>query len=357
MTFQTPRFAMLADLAKQTSSEGRRELLRKVTEALDPSVPLAKEEIAQFDGLLAEAASAYSNEIRAQIARMIAISLSPFSLTAERFALDTIEVARPILEHCDSLSEDTLLKVVNQKSQDHMMAVTRRRRVSEAVSQALVERGDDQVVTSLLTNQRAEIAPATYGRVAKRAETSLVLQAPLVRRSGVPIELLNDLYLRVEADLRREIISKFESIAPADLEAAFSRTRQRVSSHYTLPDDFETAKRRIDGMARRGDLAPPVLVTLMREGPMSRTAFKLGFARLTDVEYELIEKVIEGQDWDTMALLCRAAQFNRALFVSLAVGLSQSARDGAERFGDLYQGVPVEAAQRAIRFWKVRNAA
>ena len=45
MTFHTPRFAMLADLAKQTSSEGRRELLRKVTEALDPSVPLAEDEL------------------------------------------------------------------------------------------------------------------------------------------------------------------------------------------------------------------------------------------------------------------------------------------------------------------------
>lgn len=348
---------MLADLAKQTTSEGRRELLRKVTEALGPSVPLEEEELLQFDSILADAASAYSEEIRAQLADMIASSLSPFSQTAERFALDIIAVARPVLEHCDALSEEALLNVVSQKSQDHLLAVTRRKTISESISQALVERGDDQVVSALLTNDRAEIAPATYGIVAKRAETSQTLQAPLVRRSGVPIELLNDLYLRVEADLRREIVRKFESIAPAELEAAFARTRREVSHRYTLPEDFEAAKRRIDGMARKGGLAPPVLVNLMREGPMSRTAFKLAFARLIDVDYELIERVIEGGDWDTMALLCRGAQFNRALFVSLAVGLGDQAMDGAEDFGNLYESVPVEAAQRAIRFWKVRAAA
>ena len=35
---------------------------------------------------------------------------------------------------------------------------------------------------------------STYEVVAKRAETSTLLQAPFVRRQGVPMDLLNDLY-------------------------------------------------------------------------------------------------------------------------------------------------------------------
>jgi uncharacterized protein (DUF2336 family) len=359
MSLQTPRFAMLADLAKETSSEGRRELLRKVTEAFDPATPLAGDEIAQFDDVLATVAADYSKQVRGQIARLIASSLSSFSHSAQRFAMDDIEVARPVLEHSEALTDDTLLKVVGQKSQDHMMAVTRRRRISEAVSHALVERGDDAVVTSLLTNQKAEIGSEAYGMVAKRAETSPALQAPLVRRSGVPIELLNDLYMKVEADLRREIIGKFESVPPAELEAAFQRSRVRVSNLYKQPDDFDAARRRIDDMQRNRTLTPPALVAIMREGLPGRTAFKIAFARLTDVEYEVIERAVEGQDLDTVALLCRGSQFDRALYVSLAVGLDRSDRamDGAQEFGKLYESVPVQAAQRAIRFWKVRAAA
>jgi uncharacterized protein (DUF2336 family) len=350
---------MLADLAKETTSEGRRELLRKVTEALDPAAPLVPDEVAAFDDVLAAVASDYSTQVRAQIARLIASSLSPFSRSAQRFAMDDIEVARPILEHSEVLTEDTLLRVVNQKSQDHMMAVTRRRRISEAVSHALVERGDDAVVTSLLTNQRAEIGTEAYGMVAKRAETSPALQAPLVRRSGVPIELLNDLYMKVEADLRREIVGKFESVPPEELEAAFRRSRTRLSSRYSQPEDFEISKRRIDDLQRRKALAPSTLVSLMREGPAARTAFKIAFARLADVDFDLIERVVEGQDMDTVALLCRGSNFDRALFVSLAVGLDRGDRalDGADEFGKLYESVPIQAAQRAIRFWKVRAAA
>jgi uncharacterized protein (DUF2336 family) len=359
MSNPTPRFAMLANLAKETTSEGRRELLRKVTEAFDPATPLAEDEINQFDDILATVAADYSKQVRAQIARLIASSLSPFSRSAQRFAMDDIEVARPILEHSEALTDDTLLKVVGQKSQDHMMAVTRRRRISEAVSHALVERGDDAVVTSLLTNAKAEIGSEAYGMVAKRAETSPTLQGPLVRRAGVPIELLNDLYMKVETDLRREIIGKFESVPPAELEAAFQRSRVRVSNLYKQPDDFELAKRRVDELQRKGTLVPPVLVSLMREGVSARTAFKIAFARLTDVAFDLIERVMEGQDMDTVALLCRGSQFDRALYISLAVGLDRSDRamDGAQEFGKLYESVPVLAAQRAIRFWKVRAAA
>jgi hypothetical protein len=106
-------------------------------------------------------------------------------------------------------------------------------------------------------------------------------------------------------------------------------------------------------------LTPPALVNLMREGPASRTAFKLAFARLADVDYELIERVVEGPDLDTAALLCRGSQFDRALFMALAVGLSRSERalGGTEEFGTLYESVPVQAAQRALRFWRVRAAA
>jgi uncharacterized protein (DUF2336 family) len=353
------RFSLLADLAKETTSEGRRELLRKVTETLDPSTPLGGAEAAQFDEILATVASDYSRQVRTQIARLVASSLSPFSRSAQRFAMDEIEVARPVLERSEALSDAALLQVVNEKSQDHMMAVTRRRRISEAVSQALVERGDDAVVSSLLTNEKAEIGLQAYDLVAKRAETSPVLRAPLVRRSGVPLELLNELYLKVEADLRREIVGKFESVPPEELEAAFQRSRTRISGRYGHPEDFDQAKQRVDALARKGGLVPPALMTLLREGPAARTAFKIALARLCDVPFDLVERVVEAQDLDTLALLCRGANFDRALFVSLGVALDGGDRalDGVDAFAKLYTSVPLQAAQRALRFWKVRAAA
>ena len=92
---------MLAELSKETSSEGRRELLRKVTEALDPANHTSSEsELAEFDHLLAAVAADYSTQVRGQIARLVAGTAAPFSLVAQRFAMDDqIEVARPVLEN------------------------------------------------------------------------------------------------------------------------------------------------------------------------------------------------------------------------------------------------------------------
>ena len=66
---------------------------------------------------------------------------------------------------------------------------------------------------------------------------------------------------------------------------------------------------------------------------------------------------MEANDLDTLALLCRGARIDRGLFTSLAIVLDRSAEGlaGVEKFGEIYDSVPVEAAQRAIRFWKVRN--
>lgn len=353
---------MLAELSSQTTSEGRRELLRKVTEALDPAGTASSQaDMAQFDEILATVAEDYSVQVRSQIARLVASGAAPFSHTAQRFAMDDIEVARPILEKSASLSEATLLQVIGQKSQDHMLAVTKRHAISPVISHALVEKGDDMVVSSLLRNGNAEIAPKTYDAVARRAETSVALQAPLVERHGVPLEHLNMLYTKVEARLRKEIVAKFDSVSAEELEKAFARSRERVSRVYKqMPDDFDDSSLRIDLLERHGGgLKPPALISLLREGNGARTAFKIAFARLTEVDFDLIERVVENFDLDTAALLCRGSNFDRALFVSLAIGLDRPDRAmaGAEEFGKLYESVPVQAAQRALRFWKVRHAA
>jgi uncharacterized protein (DUF2336 family) len=272
--------------------------------------------------------------------------------------MDEIEVAAPVLKHSDALSEDVLLRVVAEKSQAHMMAVTQRSAVSPRVSHALVERGGDDVVSSLLRNEGAAIADQTYDKVMERADTSPLLQESLVRRKSVPLDLLNELYLKTEAGLRQEIIAKFGQVEPAELEKAFERSRFRLTNRYRqLPEDIAAARKNLAALEARRQLVPAALATLLREGTGTRTTFLLAFAKLADVEFEVVQRAAEGPDLDTLALLCRGAGFDRGLFVTLAVGLDKAGGGlaKAEEFGALYESVPVQAAQRALRFWKVRT--
>jgi len=95
-----------------------------------------------------------------------------------------------------------------------------------------------------------------------------------------------------------------------------------------------------------------------RRRRLARTAFVLTFAKLADVEFDVVLQAVDGPNLDTLALLSRGAGFDRGLFVTLAVGLDKSSNGlaKAEEYGHLFESVPVQAAQRALRFWKVRAA-
>jgi uncharacterized protein (DUF2336 family) len=349
-------FAMLLDLAKEGSSEKRRELLRQITDVFlaDPPERSDRESVL-FDEIVTAVAADLETQVRVELARKVAVSNVPVQRTARRLAMDVIEVARPVLESSKALTQTDLVDVINAKSQDHMLAVTKRADIGENVSTALVARGEDRVVASLLENRTARMNRLTFEKVAERAEVSPVLHAPFVRNQNMPLDLLNNVYLKVELDLRREIMRKFHGVSPQELEAALEASRTHLSAAYgALPDDYQIAKDHVAALDKRAALKPPVLVQLLREN--KRTAFLVAFAQLVDVEFDLCRRLVEGKDLDAVAMLCRGAGFDRGLFVTLCLIISGEGGgiSKAEQFGNLYEQVPVAAAQRALRFWKVR---
>ena len=359
-TAQNSRFARLLDVKNDMSSDNRRALLREVTDvfaAHEEDSDAAK--VAKLDEVLSTVVADFSREVRAELAAKIGPSKVPLGATAQKLALDDIDVARPILEQSSALSEAHLLAVIAQKTQEHLLAVTRRDDISETVSHALVEKGDDRVVVSLLENTTAKIAPKTYETVTEMAQSRPVLHAPFVRRKDVPVEFLNDVYLEVEANLRKEILARYDQVSPQELDAALERSRARLQKAARRPAmEAAKIKARIEEFRRKNELAPPLLIKLHREGEPSHAVFIGAFAALTDVEESLAEKIAGSGDIDALALLCRAADFERAVFVSLAIALVGSERrmTKVEEFGALYENVPVSAAQRAVRFWKVRSS-
>jgi uncharacterized protein (DUF2336 family) len=356
MAAPATNFALLLDLAKETSSEKRRELLRQITDVFLASPDQRSEkEAVLFDEIVGAVASDLETQVRIELARKVADSKAPLARTARRLAFDVIEVARPVIEKSAALTERDILDVIQQKSQDHMLAVTKRSDIGESVSSALVARGEDRVVVSLLENRLAKIGRDTFEKVADRVQVSPVLHASFVRNYNVPLDLLNSVYLKVEGDLRREIMRKFHGVSPAELEAALEASRNHLSSAYgALPEDYQAATDCVAALEKKGALKPPVLVQLLREN--KKTAFLAAFAQLVDVDFDLCRRLVEGNDLDALAMLCRGAGFDRGLFVTICLlvagegyGISK-----AEQFGQLYSAVPVAAAQRALRFWKVR---
>ena len=63
------------------------------------------------------------------------------------------------------------------------------------------------------------------------------------------------------------------------------------------------------------------------------------------------------RDLDALAVVCKAADFDRALFLTFTVLILEpgQARRKAEEYGALYAKLPRDTALRTLRFWRMRR--
>ena len=351
------RFAKLVDLARTTDSTQRRELLREVTDLFfETTSTRTQRETALFDDVLQLVAAEMQDSVLAELAELFAdASEAPLGLMRD-LANHSFEIAGPILKRSRALDEQTLLQIVNYQSQNHIKAVAQRGDVSETVSDAIVKFGDDLALDALIRNDGAKISRNSMEAAVDRARNNTLLHDGVVKRPDLPLDLLNEMYFVVENTLRDQIMKRNASVDPATLDAALSKARSRMSQNVgDMGAEAKNAMAFIQSKKNSGELNARMLVSLYREA--KQTHFLYGLAEITNLEPDTVADLIGRRDIDGLAMICRAAGIERPLFVTLAV-LScggDEAMQRAEEFGRMYNNVPVEAAQRAMRFLKVRK--
>ncbi|MCX7359804.1 MAG: DUF2336 domain-containing protein [Alphaproteobacteria bacterium] len=354
-----PRFAKLVDLARVTDSEQRRELLREVTDLFfETSSTRSTRETALFDDVLKLVAAEMQDSVLAELSEVFADAAdAPVGLMRD-LANHSFEIAGPVLKRSRVLDEQTLLQIVNYQSQQHIAAVAQRPDVSENVSEAIVKFGDDTALDALIRNDGAKISRTSMEAAVDRARRNTMLHDGVVKRGDLPLDLLNEMYFVVENTLRDQIMKRNASVDPATLDAALSKARARMSANVgDMSAEAKNAMTFITSKKNSGELNARLLVSLYREA--KQTHFLYGLAEITNLEPETVADLINRRDIDGLAMICRAAGIERPLFVTLAV-LScggDEAMSRAEEFGRMYNNVPIEAAQRAMRFFKVRKGA
>lgn len=355
----TSRFAKLIELARAPDSDCRRDLLREVTDLFfERRSERSDRESALFDEVLQMVAAEMQDGVLAELAEVFADAPdAPVGLMRD-LANHAYPIAGPVLQRSQVLDDQTLLQIVSYQSQAHIKAVAERATVSEAVSDAIVKLGDDHALNALIRNDGAKISRTSMESAVDRARRNVALHEGVVLRRDLPLDLLNEMYFLVETRLRDQILERNASVDPKTLDAALAKTRERMNQSLGQMDtEAKNAMQFIMAKKNAGELSARLLVSLYRES--KRTHFLYGLAELTNIDQETANDLIERQDIDGLAMICRASNVDRPLFVTLAVLTcgGDSAMERAEEFGRMYNSVPIEAAQRAMRFFKVRKAA
>ena len=352
------RLLDLIDLAKEDSSEKRRELLREMTDLFfSVHTPQSQPEMELFDSVLVQLSSEMEEAVRAELGVRFAGSAGAPHNLMRRLANDNIEVAAPVLASSSVLTEADLLDVVRTQGQDHLRAVSGRAEVPEAVSDVIVERGDDTTLGVLLNNEGARLSRGASETAVERASKNKDLHEAVINRRDLPPDLLNEMYFVAEARLRQRILEQNARIDPALLEQALSTSRKRVAaSDGALPEDYNEAEAYITELREAGELTPRVLARFLRSGGM--THFLVALSQLADIDFHTARMIVEKRELDALGVVCKAADLDRALFLTYVVvllGQDGDAMARAHQYGKMYADLPRETAMRTLRFWRMRR--
>ena len=352
-------FARLKDLAKENSSDNRRELLRSITDMfLGDPCQRNHNECILFDEVVGAVVKDMESSVRAELAEKLSTAKAPVSQTLKSFALDDdIAVARPVLESSTMLSDEDLIEVITTRTQEHILAITKRVGVSELVSDAIVDHGTENVIASLLENHAARIGRESMEKVTDKALSSAVLQKSFVSRDDVPLDLLNELVMLVEKDLRKEIMERFSGVSEQELEVALARSRRVVRQNFGKESrEQKNAIVEIDRLVKLEALSPSHFHRFLQADNIG--CFAEAMNRLTGIGYHTALNIYKKRDVDSLALVMKALDAPLPLFATVAayVAGKNDAINLVSEYAGVYREVSSDAAARALRFWKVRGA-
>ena len=357
-----PEIQSLIDQLNITMTAGgedqRRRILERVTDLFAAgSRGYSGDQIALFDDVLQELAAEIEVKARARLAqRMAHIGNAPPRLIRLLAFDDEIDVAEPVLRHSQQLSDADLLENAATKGQDHLFAIAQRLKLSESVTDVLIDRGDQRVVHKVVKNKGARFSLAGYGKLTARARDDRELTQALGRRSDIPRQYFLKLLETASATVRAKLEGADPHAAAAirdsidDVATTMQQETRNASQRYAVA--LRDANRRFNASPiTEANIHAPA-----RAQEFERTVIAL--AKLGRFPLDLVERALLDKGEDMILILAKAAGCSwttaRELLV-MYVAERDMQQDDLARACDRYDKLTKETARDIIGFYGVRT--
>ena len=246
---------------------------------------------------------------------------------AASLAKENIDVARPILLSCPTLTDDDLIQIVGDHSGEHAKAVAARAEISEAVADALVVTGDVRVMQLVAENLGAHLSEKAVDVVADAARYSVELRKPILYRPETKVPTALKLYWWLEQDLRRYVLKRF-GVTSGQIDQALSTTLGEFLDHHAQEKYNDTVMTQVaDWMDQHQAITVQVLPQVLRMGHFR--LFNILISRMAHLTLSLIDTIMSETGGRGLASICRAIGIDKPNFVSLFL-LSRGGRPGEQ---------------------------
>jgi uncharacterized protein (DUF2336 family) len=296
---------------------------------------------------------------RAQLAKRLArFDKAPVNIIHKLAFDDSIDVAGPVLRESERLEVPALVANVCTKSQSHMLAITKRKSIGEAVTDVLVTRGDQEVVNSVAHNEGARFSDFGFLRMIQRAEGDSILAEQLGLRNDIPRQLFQQLIAKASDDVK----ARLERARPAMSEQIHSSVTEVAgelqSKFGPVSRSYFVAKRLVTKQHQLGNLNENSISGYARSQRLEEVT--IGLSLLCSLPGDVIERALVDRNREMLLVLAKALDFSWA--TTMAV-LFLGARDhrivakDLNRLEDEYRRLNVETSRSVLKLYQSRKNA
>lgn len=294
----------------QSSGDRRAEMTRHLTDLfLADANKYSDDEIELIDDVFVRLIAIIEESSRALLAsRLGPMSKAPPRVLRALACDDAIFVASSVLMHSESLDDLTVIECAETKSQSHLFAISRRKKLPEAVTNVLVERGDRRVVLSTAQNAGAKFSNKGF--------------AVLVTRSDGDDQLASCVGTR--PDLSRELFEQLLDAASETVRAKLKAESPHAKQTIDLVVSDVTSQIRVEATIQSQEFAAAhVLVDLLERSEQLNAAKVAAFAKADRYEETVVAlAVMSGIPANVVARKLNDEFTEFALILAKAVNLS-----------------------------------
>ncbi len=350
----------LEDAISQKDIGRRAETLRRLTDLFVlEATKYTGEQIALFDDVMRRLVEEVDVSARAAFGNRLATVANAPPKVMRNLALDNaIEVAGPVLTHSEQLDDRTLVESAKTKSQDHLLAISQRKRLTEEVTDVLVDRGDRQVAISTAGNPGATFSDFGYSTLVRRSQHDDMLAVRVWSRLDVPRQHLLRLFAEASESVRLTL--EATDRRKADLiRAMVAQASNKVQS--TMREEsasYAAALNRVRALQEAGALNEARLADFAKAGQFDEAVVALSL--LCDLPVGPIERAF-AQNWsEQLLVLAKAIDLSWETTKALLLLQSNADATSAAAINDCFASfirLHTDTAKKALQFYRLREQA
>jgi uncharacterized protein (DUF2336 family) len=305
----------LDDAVSRGSAESRLRALWHTTDLLIAGT-YTEDQIWTFGEVIGRLASEIEVAARTQLAKRLArIDNAPIKIINKLAFDDSIDVAGPILRYSERLDVRTLVDNVRTKSQSHLLAISKRNSIAIPITDELVARGNQKVVSSVAANKGARFSNFGFLHMIKRSESDSILAEHLGLRKDIPRHLFQQLIAKASDDVKKKLARERPDIASQILSSVTDVTGALHSKFGPASKNYFSAKRVVARKHQYGNLTENSILEYARSRKVEETT--VGLSLLCSLPVDVVERALIENNREMTLILAKALDFSWETTMSL----------------------------------------